>query len=77
MFQNSVKNLTPKMIFFKRRALYHFKTREFKNLQAFEFSLIIDEIVLIKANLEFLNFKINKRHYQLKFLNISNYIKYQ
>ena len=30
--------------FFKRRASYHLKAHEFRNLQPFEFFLIIDEI---------------------------------
>ena len=46
-------------IFFKRRASYRFKGYEFRNLQAFEFFLIVDEISF-KSNLEFRNVKISK-----------------
>ena len=34
--QTSVQNLTPYMIF-KPRFSYHFKTQDFRNLQAFQF----------------------------------------
>ena len=43
--QTSVHNLTPLMIFLKRRASYHFKAYEFRNLLSLEFFVIIDEIV--------------------------------
>ena len=55
--RTSVKFDPLNVFFFKRRATYHFKVYEFRNLRAFDFFKLLTK-VSFKSNLEFRNLKI-------------------